>query len=90
MIMTKKILSTYDEHLKGMTKARRKKFDEGYRDLLLSELLIAIMQEDTISVRELAKAAGISPTIIQGVRSGASQNVTMQSFLKIMSAWGAH
>ena len=88
IIMSKKILSTYNEHLKGMTKTRRKKFDEGYRDLLLSELLIAIMQEDEISVRELAKAANISPTIVQGVRSGTNQNITMQSFFKIMNALG--
>jgi len=53
--MNKKVLSAYDEHLKGMTKARRKKLDEGYRDLLLSELLIAIIQEDDVSVRDLAK-----------------------------------
>ena len=46
------------------------------------------MQEDDISVRELAKAAGISPTIVQGVRSGTSQNVTMQSFFKMMNALG--
>ncbi len=80
--------STYDEHLKGMSQARKKKFEEGYRDLLLSELLIAIMQEDDISIRELAKAAGISPTIIQGIRSGTSQNITMQSFFKMMRALG--
>lgn len=86
--MNKKVLSTYDEHLKGMTKNRRKNFEEGYRDLLLSELLIAIMQEDEISVRELAKAAGISPTIIQGVRSGKNSNVTMQSFFRMMNALG--
>lgn len=86
--MNKKVVSTYDEHLKGMTKARRKKFDEGYHELLLSELLIAIMKEDDVSVRELAKAAGISPTIVQGVRSGTNQNVTMQSFFKMMSALG--
>jgi DNA-binding Xre family transcriptional regulator len=86
--MNKKVLSTYDEHIKNMSKARRKKFDEGYRELLLSELLIAVMQEDEVSVRELAKAAGISPTIVQGVRSGTSQNITMQSFLKMMKALG--
>lgn len=57
--MNKKVQSSYEEHLKGMTRARKKKFDEGYRDLLLSELLIAIMQEDDLSVRELARSAGI-------------------------------
>ena len=82
----KKVLSSYDEHVQSLSKAKRKKFEEGYRDLLLSELLIALMKEDEISVRELAKAAGISPTIIQGVRSGAQQNLTMQSFFKILKA----
>ncbi|MBX9830857.1 hypothetical protein K2X40_02785 [Candidatus Babeliales bacterium] len=43
--------------------------DEEYQDLLLSELLIAIMKTDAASVHELAKTAGISSTIIQNIRS---------------------
>jgi len=89
--MTKKknnILSTYEEHIQKMSPARKKKFDEGYRELVLSELLIALMKEDQVSVRALAQEAGLSSAIVQGVRSGTKQNITLQSFLKIMQALG--
>jgi DNA-binding Xre family transcriptional regulator len=86
--MSKKIVSTYDEYVQSLTAREKKKFEEGYKDFLLSELLLALMKEDEVSVRELAKAAGISPTIIQGIRSGTQTNLTMQSFLKIMTSLG--
>ena len=82
------IQSTYDRHVSKMTPERKKLFDEGYRELVLSELLIALMKEDDVSVRALAQEAGLSSAIIQGVRAGTKQNITLQSFLKIMQALG--
>lgn len=67
--MTKKIKSTCDEFIKSLTPQQKKEFEREYKDLLFSELLIAIMEEDEISVRKLAKAAGVSPTIVQAMRS---------------------
>lgn len=80
--------STYDRFMAKKTPAQKKKFDEGYRDFVLSELLIALMKEDEISVRLLAREAGLSSTLIQGIRSGTKQNITLQSFLKILQALG--
>jgi len=71
-----------------MSPEERKDFEQEYKDLLLSEMLIAAMQEDNISVRKLAKAAGISPTIIQGIRSGTRSNVSAQSLFKILNGLG--
>ena len=71
-----------------MTPQQKKEYDEGYYEFLLSELLLAIMKNDAVSVRELAKAAGLSATIIQGIRSGARQNITTQSFFRILQALG--
>jgi hypothetical protein len=45
-------------------------FEQEYQELLISELLIAAMEKDDLSVRRLAKAAGVSPTIIQELKSG--------------------
>ncbi len=91
-IMTKKnsknVQTTYDRHIAKMSPERKKKFDEGYRDLVLSELLLALMKEDEISVRQLAREAGLSSAIVQGIRSGTKTNITLQSFLKIMEALG--
>lgn len=85
---TKKTITTHEKFIKSMTTQQKKEYDEGYRDFLLSELLLAIMKDDAISVRELAKEAGISASIIQGIRSGEKQNITTQSFFKILQALG--
>lgn len=76
--------TTYDKFFKTLNKQQKKSFEDDYKDLLLSEMLIAAMEYDNISVRKLAEAAGVSPTIIQGIRSGTRKNITMQNFLKIL------
>ncbi len=85
--MAKKAQSTYDEYVNSLSKERKKEFDSGYQELILSELLQAIMKNDDISVRELAAAAGVSPTIVQGLRSG-KRNVTMDSVSKVFDVVG--
>jgi len=87
--MNKKIKSTYEEHIESLTAKEKEEFDRGYKEHLLSELLIALMNQDGISVRRLAKAAGISPSLIQGIRSGEKENITMRSFLRIIKALGS-
>ena len=55
-IMVKKIQTTFD---KWMTDPEIKgHFDKGYRNLALSELILALMKNDGKSVRELAKEVG--------------------------------
>jgi DNA-binding XRE family transcriptional regulator len=68
----KKAKGTIEKYLEAMSSPKRKNFDEEYRELLISEMLIAAMQKDDISVRELAKKAGVSPTTIQGIRKGTN------------------
>ena len=88
LIMSKKTKTTYEKFLESMTPQQKKEFDEGYRDFLISEMLIAAMEQDGVSVRELAKEAGVSPTIVQGIRSGTRENVSLKSILKIFNALG--
>ena len=59
-----------------------------YREFILSELLLAIMEEDHISIRKLAKEAGVSPSLIQDLRSGKKDNLTFRSFSNIVEALG--
>ena len=68
--MTKKIKSTSQEFIESLNQKKRKKFFEEYKELLLSELLLGAMEQDDISVRKLAKLAGVSPTVVQAMRSG--------------------
>ena len=51
-------------------------------------MIIAAMQQDDISVRKLAKMAGVSPTIIQEMRTGTKKNFSTQSFFKVLNGLG--
>jgi len=77
--MSKKIKSTVEEFVESLTPEQKKEFDKEYKEFLISEMILAAMEEDSISVRALAKEAGVSPTIVQGVRSGERENVSLKS-----------
>lgn len=79
-------LSTYDELMKDPD--FKKSYEKSYRELVFSELLLAVMAEDNISIRSLAKQAGISPTIIQDLRSGKRDNLTLKTFVSLIDALG--
>ena len=87
--MTKKIKSTFDKFIESLSPQERKKYDEEYREFILSELILAAMAKDNISVRKLAKMAGVSPTIVQAMRSGSRKDFSMQSFFKILKGLGS-
>lgn len=84
--MKKKNKSTYDEFIEDSK--QHKLLEKEYKDLLVSELLLAAMEEDHLSVRKLAAAAGVSPTIIQGLRTGKRANITIETLLKILDVIG--
>jgi len=83
-----KIKSTYEEFIEKLSPEEKIKFDEEYRELLLSELILAAMAEDEVSVRDLAQRAQVSPTIIQAMRSGSKDNYSMATFYKILKSLG--
>lgn len=84
--MKKKAKSTYEEFI---TDDKQKALlDKEYRELLISELLIAAMEQDHISVRKLAIAAGVSPTIVQGLKSGSKANITIDTLSRILDVIG--
>ena len=82
----KKTKSTYEELIAD--KKQKKLLDGEYKDLLISEILLAAMEKDQISVRKLAKAAGVSPTIIQGLKSGNKANITVDTLSRILDTIG--
>ena len=83
---TKNTESTFTRLMKD--KNRKQKFDEGYGKFLLSEFLIEAMEKKHISVRKLAEEAHVSPTIIQNIRSGKTNNVTLNKLSSLTSALG--
>ena len=84
--MKKKIKSTYEEFIEN--EEQKCLLDQEYRELLISELLIAAMQQDHLSVRKLAAAAGVSPTVIQELKSGEKTNITIDTLSKILDVIG--
>ncbi len=84
--MSKKAISTYEREMKKP--AFKKAFGKSYKEFLLSELLIAMMEADDISVRKLAKEIGLSPTVIQKIRSGEQDDVKVSNFVRIVKACG--
>ncbi len=44
------------------------------------------MEENKLSVKKLAEKAGVSPTIVQNMRSGKSANISLNTLGPILSA----
>ncbi len=84
--MKKNTKSIYEEFIED--KKQKKRLDKEYRDLLISELLLAVMEEDHISVRKLAVEADVSPSIVQNLKSGKKTNVTLDTLSRILSVIG--
>jgi hypothetical protein len=84
--MKSKAKSTYEAFIEDQE--QKALLDAEYKELLLSELLCAAMKEDHLSVRKLATMAGVSPTIIQDVRSRNKKNFTIETISRILDAIG--
>ncbi len=83
----KDFTSTY-ERLINEDPEFEKDLEKRYREFILSELLLAVMEEDHISIRKLAKEARVSPSLIQDLRTGKKDNLTFRSFSNIVEALG--
>jgi hypothetical protein len=61
-----------------------------YKELMLSELVLALMAEDSKSIRELAAQLGLSKTVIQNLRDGTQSDMKLSNFVKLTHAYGYH
>lgn len=86
MKKAKKQQSTFEQEMKDAS--FKEEFDKAYQEFALSELLLSLMAEDDISVRKLAKAAGLSPTSIQKMRSGEQRDIKVSNLLRIAQEFG--
>ncbi|MEQ8470020.1 MAG: hypothetical protein RIC35_02490 [Marinoscillum sp.] len=66
----------------------KKDYDKEFKEFALSELMLALMEDDSKSVRKLAEMAGVSATAIQDLRSGKAKDVKFKNFLNIIQACG--
>jgi DNA-binding Xre family transcriptional regulator len=82
--MKNKKMNTFDRIMSD--KNRKDQFDKGYQEFMISEILIDAMESENKSVRSLSKETGISPAMIQNLRSGKSRNVSLKTLFPIMKA----
>jgi len=81
-----KPLSTFKRKMKN--RKFKRAFEKSYKELLFSELMISLMEEDDVSVRNLAEKAGISPSVIQNLRSGRQHDIKVSNLIKIAHEFG--
>ncbi len=84
--MKDKKISTFDREMQDP--AFREKFEAEYKEFLLAEIICALMENDGKSVRKLAQEVGLSPTVIQKLRSGKQDDVKLKNFVNISHACG--
>ena len=81
-----KVISTFDREMKNAT--FKNHFYEGYKEFLLSELIIAMMEKDKKSVRQLAQEVHLSTNVIQKLRSKQQLDIKLSNFINIAHACG--
>jgi transcriptional regulator with XRE-family HTH domain len=64
------------------------KFEREYADFLLSEFVLEKMDQEKISIRALAKKVGVSPTIIQKIRSKNAEKINYRTFSSVLNSLG--
>ena len=86
--MSRKKLSTFEQEMQDA--AFKKEFEKEYKEFLWSELLTDLMEEARQSIRGLAAKAGVSPTIIQNLRTGKQADLKVKNLISIAEACGYH
>ena len=81
-----KPLSTFERKMQD--KQFKQVYEQSYKELLFSELLISIMDADDKSVRGLAEEAQLSPSVIQDLRSGKQNDIKVSNLINIAKAFG--
>jgi transcriptional regulator with XRE-family HTH domain len=79
--------TTFDKFINN-NPDEKKIFEKEYNDFLLSEFVLEKMEEEHISVRVLAKRAGVSPTVIQKIRSKNAEKINYRTFTNIINSLG--
>ncbi|MBR5400175.1 MAG: helix-turn-helix domain-containing protein [Treponema sp.] len=80
-------MTTFEQFFKD-NPDQKEIYNKEYSDFLLSEFMLEQMEAQNISVRELAKKADVSPTVIQKLRSKDSQKVNLTTFTSVLRSLG--
>ena len=79
--------TTFDQFINRDPK-EKELFEKEYNDFLLSEFVLEKMELENISVRTLAQKAGVSPTVIQKIRSKNAERINFRTFTSVLHSLG--
>ena len=79
--------TTFDKFITN-NPGEREKFEREYSDFLLSEFVLEKMEQEHLSVRAFAKKVGVSPTIIQKIRSKNAEKINYRTFSSVLNSLG--
>jgi len=79
--------TTFDKFINNDPK-EKELFEKEYNEFLLSEFVLEKMETEHISVRTLAKKAGVSPTVIQKIRSQNAERINFRTFTNVLNTLG--
>ena len=79
--------TTFDKFINSDPK-EKELFEKEYNEFLLSEFILEKMETERLSVRTLAKKAGVSPTIIQKIRSKNAEKINFRTFTNVLHTLG--
>ena len=79
--------TTFDKFINSDPK-EKELFEKEYNDFLLSEFVLEKMESENISVRALAQKSGVSPTVIQKIRSKNAEKINFRTFTSVLYSLG--
>ena len=79
--------TTFDKFINSDPK-EKELFEKEYNNFLLSEFVLEKMESENLSVRTLAKKAGVSPTIIQKIRTKNAERINFRTFTNVLHSLG--
>ena len=79
--------TTFDQFINNDPR-EKEIFEKEYNEFLLSEFVLEKMEEEHISIRTLAKRAGVSPTVIQKMRSRNAGKINYRTFSNVLHSLG--
>lgn len=79
--------TTFDKYITNIPEEKAK-FEKEYADFLLSEFVLEKMEQENLTIRALAKKAGVSPTVIQKIRSNNAERINYRTFTNVLNSLG--
>jgi len=79
--------TTFDKFITNVP-GESEKFESEYSDFLLSEFVLEKMEQDNLSIRAFAKKVGVSPTVIQKIRSKNAEKINYRTFSSVLNSLG--